>query len=59
MLGDSKIMLAEYDKIILDNESVSEEFNNYFSQIIDSLDLYFLWNYAENMLTRLTILCQN
>ena len=52
-------MLAEYDKIILDNESVSEEFNNYFSQIIDSLDLYFLWNYAKNMLTRLTILCQN
>ena len=26
--------------MILDNESVSEEFNNYFSQIVDSLDLY-------------------
>ena len=37
---DSKIMLTENDKMILDNESVSEEFNNYFSQIFDSLDLY-------------------
>ena len=39
--GDSKIMLIENDKmIILDNESVSEEFNIYFSQVVDSLDLY-------------------
>ena len=30
-----------------------------FFQITDFLDLYFLWNYAENILTRLTILCQN
>ena len=52
-------MLTEYDKIILDNELVSEEFSNYFSQIIDSFDLYFLWNHADNMLTTLTILCQN
>ena len=33
-------MLIENDKMILDNESVSEKFNNYFSQIVDSLDLY-------------------
>ena len=40
-VGDSKIMLIENDKmIILDNESVSEEFNIYFSQLVDSLDLY-------------------
>ena len=38
--GDYKIMLIENDKMILDNESVSEKFNNYFSQIVDSLDLY-------------------
>ena len=30
-----------------------------FFQITDFLDLYFLRNYAENILTRLTILCQN
>ena len=28
----------ENDKMILDNESVSEKINNYFSQIVDSLD---------------------
>ena len=34
-------MLIENDKmIILDNESVSEEFNNYFSQVVDFLNLY-------------------
>ena len=33
-------MLIENDKIILDNESVSEKVNNYFSQIVDPLDLY-------------------
>ena len=33
-------MLIENDKMILDNESVSENFNNYFSQIVDTLDLY-------------------
>ena len=32
-VGDSKI-------IISDNELVSEKFNNYLSQIVDSLDLY-------------------
>ena len=31
-VGDSKIMLTENDKMILDNESVSEKFKNYFSQ---------------------------
>ena len=30
-VGDSKIMLIENDKMILDNESVTEKFNNYFS----------------------------
>ena len=39
-VGDSMIMLIENDKMILDNESVSEKFNNCFSQIVDSLDLY-------------------
>ena len=39
-VGDSKIMLIENDKMILDNERVSKNFNNYFSQIVDSLDLY-------------------
>ena len=44
MIEDFKIMLIESDKMILDNESVSEEFNYYFSQIVDSLDLYeFPW----------------
>ena len=33
-------MLFENDKMILDNKSVSEKFNNYLSQIVDSLDLY-------------------
>ena len=33
-------MLIENDKMILDSGSVSEKFNNYFSQIVDSLDLY-------------------
>ena len=39
-VGDSKIMLIKNNKTILDNEQVSEEFNNYFSPIVDSLDLY-------------------
>ena len=30
VVGDSKIMLIENDKMILDNESVSEKFNEYF-----------------------------
>ena len=30
-VGDSNIMLIENDKMILDNESVPEKFNNYFS----------------------------
>ena len=33
-------MLIENDKMTLDNESVSEKFNNYFSQIVDPFDLY-------------------
>ena len=53
-------MLIENDKIILVNESVSEKFSNYFSQIVDCLDLYeFPADRADNMQTRLTILCQN
>ena len=39
-VGDSKIMLIENDKMISDKESVSEKFNNYFSQKVDSFDLY-------------------
>ena len=35
-------MLIENDKMTLDKESVSEKFSNYFSQIVDSLDLYEL-----------------
>ena len=38
-VGDSKIMLIENDKMILDNESESEKFDKCFSQIVDSLDL--------------------
>ena len=34
------IMLTENNKMILDNESLSEKFNNYFSQVVDCLDLY-------------------
>ena len=55
-VGDSKLMFIESDNIILDNESVSEEFNNLFSQIVDSLDLY---EFPSEPLMRLTILCQN
>ena len=44
-VGDSKIMLIETDKMILDNGSVSEKFNNYFTQIVNSLDcMNFLRN---------------
>ena len=39
-LGDSKIMFIENNKMILNNESVPEKPNIYFSQIADSLDLY-------------------
>ena len=45
-------MLIENDKMILDN--------SYFSQIVDSLNcMNSLQNRVENMLTWLTILCQN
>ena len=54
-VGDSKIILIENDKMTLDNELVSEKFNNYFSQIVDSFDLYDF----PSKPTRLTILCQN
>ena len=37
---DSKIIFNENDKMILDNESVSEKLINYFSQVVDSLYLY-------------------
>ena len=36
-VADSKIILTENDKVILENESVSEKFTNYFSQIVDSV----------------------
>ena len=39
-VGDSKIILIENNKMILDSKSVSDEFNNYFSQIVDSLELH-------------------
>ena len=47
-------MVTENDEIILDNESVSEKFNNYFSQIVDSLELYEYpskprWEYADKI----------
>ena len=43
-VGDSKIMLIENDKMILDN--------SYFSQIVDSLNcMNSLQNRIENMLT--------
>ena len=54
-VGDSKIILIENDKMTLDNELVSGKFNNYFSQIVDSFDLYDF----PSKPTRLTILCQN
>ena len=38
--GDSKIMLIENDKMLLKNEEVGKEFNQYFGHITDSLDLY-------------------
>ena len=38
--GDYKIMLIEYDKILLKNEEVAKKFNQYFRHIIDSLELY-------------------
>ena len=58
-VGDSKIMLIETDKMILDNGSVSEKFNNCFTQIVNSLDcMNFLRNRVEHMLTRLATLCQ-
>ena len=59
-VGDSKIMLIENDKTILVNESISEKFSNYFSQIVDCLDLFeFSLDRAENTQARLTTLCQN
>ena len=38
--GGSKIMLIENDKMLLKNEEVAKEFNQYFGHITDSLDLY-------------------
>ena len=38
--GDSKIMLIENNKMLLKNEEVAKEFNQYFGHITDSLDLY-------------------
>ena len=47
-------MLTENGKMILDNKSVSEKFNNYFSQIVDSVDLLefpskLSWEYADEI----------
>ena len=38
--GDSKIMLIENDKMLLKNEELAKEFNQYFGHITDSQDLY-------------------
>ena len=40
--GDSKIMLIENDKMLLKNEEVAKEFNQYLGHITDALDLYEL-----------------
>ena len=40
MVGDSKKMLIENDKMMLGNESISKKFNNFFLQIVDSLERY-------------------
>ena len=37
---DSKIMLIENDKMLLKNEELAKEFNQYFGYITASLDLY-------------------
>ena len=37
---DSKIMLIKKDKMLLKNEEVAKEFNQYFGHITTSLDLY-------------------
>ena len=37
--GDSKIMLIENDNMLLKNEEVAKQFNQYFGHITDSLDL--------------------
>ena len=41
--GDSKVTLIEKDKILLKNEEVAKEFNQYFGHITDSLDLYEIY----------------
>ena len=38
--GDSKILLIENDKMLLKNQEVAKEFNQYFGHITDSLDFY-------------------
>ena len=38
--GDSKIMLIENNKMLLRNEEVAKELNQYFEHNTDSLDLY-------------------
>ena len=38
--GDSKIMLIENDKILLNNDEIAKEFNQYFGHITDSVNLY-------------------
>ena len=58
-VGDSKIMLIENDKMILDNETINHNEIISHKQLIPSVCVNFLQNRVENMLTRLTILCQN
>ena len=36
--GDSKIMLTEYDKMLLKNQEVGKVFNQYFGHITDSIE---------------------
>ena len=38
--GDSKIMLIENDKMLLKNQEIAKEFNQYVKHITDSVDLY-------------------
>ena len=60
VVGDSKIMLIENDKMVLDNEAVSEEFKLFFANSWFPLSVWISFRTPpENMLTELAMLCQN
>ena len=60
VVGDSKIMLIENDKMVLDNEAVSEEFKLFFANSWFPLSVWISFRtHPENMLTELAMLCQN